>query len=306
MIIFREHKDIDKVKWDACIESSENANIFVLSWYLDIVCEDWSALILNDYEAVFPLAASVKYKINYLYQPFFTRYFGLYKKNNVLLNTDEFLKAIPDKFKFMEFCIHEKSEIQNKEYEIKERRFQLLDLNLSYEKVREGYADNTKRNIKKAVKKEYIVEKGIKGEEVVNLFKETKGGELEVFKPKDYKILISLMECCQKRNMAQSYAVYDSDQKLVAAAFFMKFKNRYIFLKSGVTDQGKAYGAMHYLIDSFIKESAEQNKILDFGGSSVESVARFYKSFGAKDCVYLQVKNNKLPRLVNWLKSLKS
>jgi len=113
------------------------------------------------------------------------------------------------------------------------------------------------------------------------------------------------MEACQKRNSAESTAVFDDQKRLVAAAFFMKHGNRYIFLKSGVTDQGKTNGAMHFLIDTFIKEKAEQDILLDFGGSSVETVARFYKSFGAKDCVYLQVKNNKLPKLVNWIKSFK-
>jgi hypothetical protein len=85
----------------------------------------------------------------------------------------------------------------------------------------------------------------------------------------------------------------------------MKFKNRYVFLKSGVTGEGKSNGYMHLLFDDFISKHAGTPVELDFGGSSVESVARFYKNFGAKDCVYLQVKRNRLSRLANWIKSLK-
>jgi hypothetical protein len=304
MISFAEHKSIDKRKWDACVNASPNDNIFVQSWYLDIVCENWCALILNDYDAVFPMAPGLKYKINYLHQPFFSRYFGSYKKNSVLVSAGDFFNAIPEKFKFLEFCIHEQNEFNNKEYQVKECKYQLLDLGQKYASLYSAYSDNTKRNIKKAIKKKYSIREGIRGREVVALFKETKGAELEVFKPKDYAVLINIMEASQKKE-AKSYAVYDEEGKLAAAAFFMKYKDRYIFLKSGVTEQGKTYGAMHFLIDTFIREHAEQHKMLDFGGSSVESVARFYKSFGAKDCLYLRVKRSRLPGLINWIKSLK-
>ncbi|MBL0330397.1 MAG: hypothetical protein IPP64_13480 [Bacteroidetes bacterium] len=80
MIQYLEHKKINKKKWDECISNAGNSSVFVYSWYLDVVSEDWSALVLNDYEAVFPIASKSKYKINYVYQPFFTRYFGVFSK----------------------------------------------------------------------------------------------------------------------------------------------------------------------------------------------------------------------------------
>jgi len=112
------------------------------------------------------------------------------------------------------------------------------------------------------------------------------------------------MDMCNDLKKGQSIAIYDGD-KLCAAAFFMFSNNRFTFLKSGVTDDGKAKGAMHLLFDYFIKENSGKKYQLDFGGSSVENVARFYKNFGAKDCLYLQVKRNNLPALVKWVKSLK-
>jgi hypothetical protein len=54
------------------------------------------------------------------------------------------------------------------------------------------------------------------------------------------------------------------------------------------------------LFDFFIQKHAGTDSLLDFGGSSVETVARFYKNFGAKDCVYLQLKKNTLPGIVKW------
>lgn len=306
MIRFVEHKNIDKSKWDACIKESPDSNIFVFSWYLDIVCNDWCAFVLNDYEAVFPLATRSKYLINYIYQPFFTRYFGVYSKDVIsekLVN--EFFETIPEKYKYIEFCIHNSDPISIKGFEVSEREYQVLELDQPYEKLYKKYSDNAKRSIKKSAKSELWVEDNVSPHEIVNLFKETKGLELEVFQPKDYKVLNSLMETCISRNQAESFGVYDQKNNLCAGAFFMRIGDRYVFLKSGVSEAGKTVGAMHLLFDTFIRKYAEKNVTLDFGGSSVESVARFYKNFGAKDCVYLQVKKNNLPLLVNWLKSLK-
>lgn len=305
MIRHIEHTHINKKKWDACIDKSSNANIFVYSWYLDIVCENWDALILNDYEAIFPLATKSKYKINYLYQPFFTRYFGVYstKLSDKLLT--DFFEAIPAKYKYIEFCLHESNQLKKKNIEKKERKYQQLSLHSSYQIIQKNYSDNAKRSIKKANKAGFIIKHSIKPERIVDLFRSTKGQELEVFKPGDYKTLLSLMNECVKQNKAQSIAVYDKENKLHAAGFFMKNNSRFVFLKSGVTEYGKANGAMHLLFDTFIQQHSETAQLLDFGGSSVESVARFYKNFGAEDCVYLQVTMNALPGLVKWVRSLK-
>ena len=306
MIEFTEHKNINKKKWDECVGQCSNACIFVYSWYLDMVCENWDALILNDYEAVFPLATKSKYKINYLVQPFFTRYFGLFSKTEITKKlTTLFIKAIPEKYKYIEFCLHETMDFDVPEYSKTERKFQLLNLNSSYKILYKGYTDNAKRNIKKAIKAELIVKNNVAPEVIVNLFKSTKGGELGVFKPNDYKILLKLMNVCVKQNIAKSVAVYDKENNLCAAGFFMKGDNLFVFLKSGVTDYGKANGAMHFLFNNIIQQNAATDIILDFGGSSVDSVARFYKNFGAKDCVYLQLKKNSLSRIVKWISNKK-
>lgn len=302
MIQLTGYKNIDKKKWDACINSSPDVSIFAYSWYLDAVCEKWSALVLNDYEAVFPLVSKSRYRIHYLYQPFFTRYFGVFAKNPL---TDkliaDFFNAIPEKYRYLDFCIHEGNKPVLNDYKVSERKYQALDLGSSYEVLIKNYSDNAKRNIKKALKAGFRIEMGISPEIIVGLFKKTKGEELNTFKAKDFKNLLELMNTLIKERRAETLAVYNPEGELCSAAFFMKNKNRFVYLKSGVSDFGKSNGAMHLLFDFFIKKHSGTQNILDFGGSSVESVARFYKNFGAKDCVYLQLKKNTLPRVVKWI-----
>jgi hypothetical protein len=144
----------------------------------------------------------------------------------------------------------------------------------------------------------------ISPEEIVALFKKTKGNELELFQSKHYQLLTGLMNTCLSRENGTTVAVYKGTE-LYAAAFFMYSNNRFTYLKSGITNEGKKSGAMHFLMDRFIELHAGKGKTLDFGGSSIESVARFYKSFGAKDCVYLQLEKGTLFRLLKWFKSFK-
>ncbi len=306
MITYTENKKIDRQKWDDCIKRCSNSSIYAYSWYLDVVCEGWSAIILNDYEAVSPIASRSKYNINYIYQPFFSRYFGVFAEYKISQElVSGFMDAIPGKFKFLEFCLNEDNLLDSKLYDLKEKKFQVLDLDRSYNAIQKEFSDNAKRNVKKAIKSGLEIRKGISSEKIVNLFKVTKGDELKVFGRSDYKTLIMLMNKCNELERGHSISVY-SRGKLCAAAFFMFSEGRFTFLKSGVTEEGKAHGAMHFLFDYFIKVNSEKNYLLDFGGSSVESVARFYKNFGAKDCVYLQLKKNNLPKFVRWVKSLKS
>ena len=54
-IIFKQHKKIERAKWDRCINKAYNGIIYAYSWYLDIVCPDWDGLIVGDYDIVMPL-----------------------------------------------------------------------------------------------------------------------------------------------------------------------------------------------------------------------------------------------------------
>ncbi len=80
-----------------------------------------------------------------------------------------------------------------------------------------------------------------------------------------------------------------------------KDRNAILFFLGIANAHGKAEGAMYFMIDHIFKKYANTATIFDFGGSNVESIANFNKNFGAKDCVYLQVKKNSLPVIVKWI-----
>lgn len=66
MIQFVQNADIIKKKWDDCIAHSVNERIYAYSWYLNIVAPNWDALIMDDYQAVFPVVHQKKWVFHIL------------------------------------------------------------------------------------------------------------------------------------------------------------------------------------------------------------------------------------------------
>ena len=271
-----------------------------------MVCKNWSALILNDYEAVFPLTLNSKYKISYLYQPFFTRYLGVYSKiacTETMVNA--FFEAIPSNIQFIEFNIHENNNFTEADFQKKERFFQFLDLNKAYQDIFQDYKGDAKRNLKKAEKNNLKINENIAHEKIVNLFRNNKGKQIKELHSKDYEILKSLMIACNIHKCGIALGVMNTSNELIAGGFFIRTKHRILFLKGSANAEGKALGAMYLMIDELLKTYAQKIDCFDFGGSSLESIASFNHNFGAKNCVYLQVKKNNLPFIVKLISGKK-
>ncbi len=305
MIQYLQHSQINKEKWDKCIDRSVNGFAYVYSWYLDAVCKNWCALVLNDYEAVFPMAQNSKYKMNYLYQPFFTRYFGIYAKvaiSETLVN--KFFDAIPDKIKFIEFNIHESNQFERTDFQKKERMFQFINLNRPYDDIFKDYKYDARRTIKNAKKNIKIIE-NITSETIVKLFRDNKGKQLKELRKSDYLSLQNIMDAANSKKCGISLGVTNANNDLIAAAFFIKSNNRILFLKGSANAEGKSEGAMYLIIDSVIKNNAQNVDYFDFGGSSLDGIASFNHKFRAKNCVYLQVRKNNLPFIIKLISGKK-
>ena len=296
MIQFIESKNIDKVKWNHCIGNSINSLLYAYSWYMDVVCEDWAALVENDYESVMPLAYRKKFGIHYIYPPIFIQQLGIFSM--VLLDdeiSDRFLKAIPKKFRFIEYNLNSYNQIDNKKHKIKNNVNHLLDLIINYEAIAKNYSENLKRNLKKANKTGVNISQNLKPEDIIEIFSKNKGKEINKFGINEYAILKKLTYIGIHKGYIQTYGAYTIQNELCAGAIFAVDKQRAIFLFSATNKVSKNLFAMPLLIDNFIKNNAEKNIVLDFEGSNDENLARFYKSFGSKTVNYNTLHINKLP-----------
>ena len=300
-IKYLQHKEIDKAKWDACVSQAPNGLVYPYSFYLDTMAKHWDALVLKDYEAIMPLTWNRKYGFYYLYQPAFTASLGVFGKNLTKEIIDDFISMLPSKFKLVEISLNSGNIVGDPKNVSQLRSNYILTLNKPYEEIYKTYRDNHKRNINKAVQLGCRASREISVEEIIHLTKEQLqqvGGT----KPEDYPNFKKLYEFLITRGQAKTYAIVDPKKKVLASAVFFFSLNRAYYIMVGNHPDGKTIGASHALIDSFIKDHADQNLILDFEGSDIRNLAFFYSGFGATEEIYPALKINRLPFYVKWLK----
>ena len=138
--IHREH--LDEEKYNQCIDTSLQSKIYAFSWYLDIVCDNWDVLVLDDYEAVMPIPWRKKYGIKYVYPPFWVLQLGVF--SNEVIDENEFLTPLFNKFKFVELRMntHNNFELYPEFLELKQ--CQQLVFNTTYISTLSHYRKESK------------------------------------------------------------------------------------------------------------------------------------------------------------------
>jgi hypothetical protein len=290
-----QHKDIDKAAWDNCISQAVNGNIYAYSWYLDIVCDDWDALISDNYETVFPLTFRKKLGIWYLYQPFFTQQLGIFSIRHITPDiVDKFLNAIPRKFRFAEINLNAFNKPDKSKWKITENLNHELDLIEPYDVIKKGFSQNTSRNIAKAIRNNISISSNIKPEDIVSLFRKNKGKQFGHLKENDYRRFIRLSYECIINRKAICYGAFTPENTMCAGAIVVFSHRKAVFLFSATNEIAKEKGAMFMLIDHFIQDLSGNHLTLDFEGSNDPNLARFYKSFGSVRIKYPGLRFNRL------------
>ena len=282
------------MKWDATI--AECGNIYAYSWYLDIVHREWEALVEDDYQTVMPLTGGKKFGIQYLYQPYFVQQLGVFSKSPLTAEKlESFLKAIPEKFRFVEIRLNESNTLGENIQGFEYHRNVILDMNQDYETIHSNYHPNTKRNLAKAVSNNLQLVSTVIPYHVVALFTDNRGALLDKWGDAEYARLTALTKVAVYRDAAFVLGVSEKGMgQLICAAIFMKTKDRITFLFSGLTVEGKQRHAMTYLLDQVIQRHANQPITFDFEGSDDENLARFYLGFGGQEVKYPSFTFNRL------------
>jgi hypothetical protein len=302
MIEFIKHEQIDKAKWDLCIEQSANSLVYGFSWYLDVLAPKWNALVLNDYEAVMPLTGNRKLFINYLYQPFFTQQLGVFGRNTLTQKQlQSFITAIPSSYRFVDINLNDQNEISESPYKIKKRKNYVLDLNRPYTALAAEFDEHCQRNIKKS-KKHHQVIQSIDPAKAVAFYQKYKAMNTSNVLPEDYENLLNVILIAMQKQMLLCRGVFAEDETLLAVGIYLLHKGRIIYLLGGASDEGREKRSMYYLFDDLILQFSDHNQLLDFEGSEIPGIARFFKGFGAEKRPYYKLHINRLPWPFNWLK----
>ncbi len=288
---------LDTDKWDACLEKAPNAIVYAQSWYLDKISTPWDALVLGDYEYIMPLTFRKKWGVTYLYQPKNCQQLGIFPTPDKEIIA-AFYKELMTYFKFGQIHLNAFN-LPSADMFVEVRYNLLLKLKEPYFDLVARFSQHTLRKLKKAAFNKLNFVNGVSLQQYLDFKVENSAVKL---KKKDIEALRNLLAFSLSRNLGEVYGVYDSANRLCAAAFFVRYQNRVTFVNAVSNEDGKRLNAMYFLIDQFIMTHANKDYVLDFEGSMIDGVARLYKGFGASPETYYYLSWNKLPFWVKWIK----
>ncbi len=224
------------------------------------------------------------------YQPFFTQQLGVITR----LDTDgtdaaPFLAALPP-LRRAYGQLHYANQLSAPPSGLRggQRITHHLALDPPYEALAAAFHQNHRRNLRKAMDLLLVEDNGAVGA-VIGLFRATKGAALPEIKARHYALLTRLTTQLAARGQLLVLLTRDPvDGALLAGGVFARDARQTIYLLGGVSEAGRARGAMHGVIDGLLRrEAGTPGRLLDFEGSMVDSVARFYAGFGARPVPYL-------------------
>lgn len=290
------HK-IDKHKWDNAITNLLPQFIYLQSFYLDIVTQNqWGAYINDDYSCLFPVHFDYRLGIKRLHQPSFSQQLGLFCGSHIAINEiDRFFGEITNPLKKINWQINSlwaPESIEN--CKRIERVTYTLNLNRSYETIEKDFSSNTRRNIKKAEQINQDVTE-IDIEEFVQLIHSEK--QRSGLRLKHILILEALIRELDRRNLLVLNGVRFQNST-IAAAIWINTPARVYYLHGVSTSLGMQNRSMFLLQKQLINRLSNQNSLLDFEGSMIPGIAKFFSGFGAMPETYYVLQKNTLPKLI--------
>ena len=298
---FLKHSQIDKRRWLHAIQQSSNGLIYAWPQYLDAVSPSWQALVNEDYSLVMPLTYRRKWGVRYLYQPAFCQQLGIFGNAVNPGIVEKFLHAAAQHFSFAEIQLNFQSSLLSENKLI--RKNYVLSLSETYQTIRNSYGkDLIKKNLQRTEKFNLQYQASNNYVAAIDAFEELYSRRMTGNTEADYNALKEIYKQLQKKENAFVREVLLPNGELLACGVFFKDDKRIYNIASSTFPNGRTLEANHFLFDQLIQEFAGSDLLLDFEGSEITGVERFYKKFGTQNQPYFPCRWNNLPWPIRFLK----
>ena len=287
------HSEIDLQKWNSCVQNACNALVYAESWYLDIVSPHWEALVADDYEYVMPLPVKRKYGISFLVQPPLTQQLGVFSHHKIDENiVAQFIQKIP--YRSYHLNLNE----QNPSSKGTKHPNFTLNLNSDYNTIFDAYSTNTKRNIKKAQQTNMYVSENVDIDSFLNFY----FSAIDNHAKPDKTLTTDVVKTGFLKEKLYTFGAFTAENELISVLCLLRSGKRLVYLLAASNLEGKERAAMSFIVNKVVQNFAGSDSILDFEGSKVEGIARFYQGFGAEATYYQQIRKNSVIQFMNLIK----
>lgn len=290
--------EIDATRWDLLVATAENGLIYSSTDYLNAVCVNWTGLVVNDYEAVMPLPFKSKLGFTYWYTPPFVQQLGLAGPAELCRQAEliqEIIERIRQKRFYGSVLLNHSNTVATSLNGITPKPNYVLNLNHPYPEISRTYAQDLKQNIKKAGRSSMEYSNQVSIQTAIDLFVQYHAHQSKHIHANAYEAFARLCnQVLAVRKQCFTRAALQSNGEIASVALLLKDGKRIYNLMNTTTAAGRQQEANHYLFDQLIREFSEEKLLLDFEGSSLPGVQRFYQGFGAAEETYYLYRYNRL------------
>jgi hypothetical protein len=267
-------------------------NLYQQLWFIALLADQKVKIfIFGEYETLLFVPYRSKFGMQYAYMPSFLQKLSFIGSQK---GVDPILNELISHLRFGEICFENLNSSAHFELQ-RDRKNYVLKLNNPYHNLSLGFSENHRRNCKKA--KNLDVNLATNLTELVAIFKTEKLNSFTDKKMDEIIRKLKDIETSEKLNgMLEIYNANDG-AKTVSSILIIKFNEviYYLLGTSQKTNKSLSTKGLFRLFDFLIEKYADTNLTLDFEGSDISGIARFFKGFGAKETNYCFVKWNRLP-----------
>jgi hypothetical protein len=291
---------IDRKKWDDCINKSPNNLIYTHSYYLDHLADNWHGIIVNDYDCVMAVPWRKKLRIRYCYDVPFIQQLGIFKKNEEM----DSLLILDTFFKFIKYG-HYNFNYSNVEIArftgVRTTSNFIIDLN-DKKIISNNYTKSFTQSLQNSKRHHltYITAAPI---EAIDLYKKRYSHSVKNIKEPDYKKFIQLTQLLVQQDNCVSRKIINKNGHTISIVLLLKDKKRLYNIINVTNDEGRKTEANYYLYSQIFTEFSGKGLLFDLEGSELYGVKSFYKKFGAIEQPYYRMHINNLPPPLNLFKT---
>lgn len=281
---------INRSKWNECIQQSVNGMIYATTTYLDFMSDNWTGIVYNDYAAVMPVPWRKKYGIRYAYNVPFIQQLGFFSTLQSI-SPDQMVSAL--------FTICRYGDYSFNYFHATDGALKRTNCVLRIESGMENkFSENTIKNIKRSQEQGLIYQEGTI-EEAVEVYQQLYGQRFNHIKNNSFEQFKKLCKEFKKEGNTVVRKVIGKQAGLQAIVLLLRDKKRLYNIMPSTTPEGRAGSAMYLLLSALFTEFIDSGLLFDFEGSDLPGVQEFNKKFGPVDQPYYQLHFNKLPWPVN-------
>jgi hypothetical protein len=292
-----EYTELTSMDFERINSMSIHLSIYEQLWYVAPLADfKLTIYVFGDFETIFFVPYRSKLMVKYVYMPNFIQKLSFIGKVD---GVDQIINLLTNRIKFGEISIinHENRFDSNKE-----RTNILLDLENSYVELKKNFSDNHKRNISKVKHIEIRQSENI--DDLISIFKAEKVDSFRLIElnkiENDLNRILTYNKLKDRIFIINAYEY----NHIIASALFIHFNNvlHYIIGSSLKSNPKFSSKGLFRIFDFVINRFSGTNTKLDFEGSDIPGIARFFKGFGSQEETYYFVNWNRLPFPLNKLK----